>query len=55
LNLSDGSDIICFFFVLTDADGFDLSLENVMLTPVGNCSAGLRQDLASVLDKEVLY
>jgi hypothetical protein len=55
LNRSAGSVIIRFFFVLTEADGFVLSLEKETLTPVGNCNAGLRHALASVLDRDVLY
>lgn len=55
LNLSDGSANICFFFELTVALGFDLSLEKPSETPTGNCSAGRRQARASTFDNVVLY
>jgi hypothetical protein len=53
LNRSAGSANSFFFDDVRD--GFDLSLENVMVIPVGNCSVGLCQDLASVLCSTVLY
>ena len=55
LNLSLGSAIIALFFLLTVAEGLDLSLEKDSEIPVGNCRAGRRHALASALDSEVLY